>query len=663
MKPGDLVAGRYRLLEPVGSGAMGAVWRGLDTELDRIVALKRAHHAESADDERIRREARIAAGVHHPGVVTLFDAIRDGANRWLVMEYVPSDSLAQVLAARGPLPAAEVARIGAALAGALEAVHAAGIVHRDIKPANVLIGEDGTVKLTDFGVSRGTWSEQTLTSSAMIIGTPAYLAPEVARGDAPTAASDLFGLGAVLFAAVEGAPPYGTADNPLAALRRAGAGQVAAFDLAGPLVPILRALLDLEPANRPTAGTARALLQSMDSADGATTAPTRTAVAPHRPQATLPGPPEGAAGRSRAPTTRARVLVAAAALVLVAAAIVALRVVGDDADRPAATPAGAAASLLGNPRTADPCALLAPAGLAAFGAPKLRTALGNFNQCDVVLGGGSDLAVQLLGSAGSGVAAEPGDEVTIRQFSVYRSQPSPQLCRRTILLPLGERVRIDARVRSGAEQTPCALGDAAVVGATDVLSQGALARRTEGFGPGSLGGARACDLLAPADLAAVRALRAADPQPGFGDWACTWSAGGASVDLRFDRDPPAEVGKGTRRTLSGHDAYVRAGAQGKDTCQVRIVNRRDRVDGAATLELVDLLVRHPGSPKQLCADATALAADVARRLPTRVTAKSPKPKSSPADAASERAERAAKWAALGLKDPFRAAECAAGAAG
>src|SRR5262249_7167818 len=156
-------------------------------------------------------------------VVTLHDLVDHDGDLWLVMEYVPARSLAAI----GTLSPDRVARIGVQLAGALEAVHAAGVVHRDVKPSNVLVTEDGPAKLSDFGISRANYGETTLTHSIEIAGTPGYLAPEVAHGSDATPASDVFSLGATLFAAVEGVPPVGTAGNPLVLVRRAANGEIA----------------------------------------------------------------------------------------------------------------------------------------------------------------------------------------------------------------------------------------------------------------------------------------------------------------------------------------------------------------------------------------------------------------------------------------------------
>jgi eukaryotic-like serine/threonine-protein kinase len=260
-----LVAGRYRLDERIGAGAMGVVWRAIDERLGRTVAIKQLVVPPGLDDaaadeaaQRIRREARIAARLHHPNAVAVFDVADHEDRPWLVMEYLPSRSLATVLTERGPLPPLEVAAIGRQLADALTAAHAAGIVHRDVKPGNVLLAGDGTVKLTDFGISHAA-DDVTVTRTGVLAGTPAYLAPEVARGVYPTAASDVFALGATLYTAVEGQPPFGLNDNALALLHQVAAGVVRPPQQAGPLSALLMQLLRAEPAERPTMAHVRGM--------------------------------------------------------------------------------------------------------------------------------------------------------------------------------------------------------------------------------------------------------------------------------------------------------------------------------------------------------------------------------------------------------------------
>ena len=247
-KPAVLVAGRYRLDERVGAGAMGVVWKAVDERLGRTVAVKQMILSPGLDTDaaqvakqRIMREGRIAARLHHPNAVAVFDVADHDGQPWLVMEYLQSRSLAAVLTERGSLPPAEVATIGRQLADALTAAHAAGIVHRDVKPGNVLLGDGGTVKLTDFGISHAT-DDVTVTRTGVLAGTPAYLAPEIARGADPTAASDVFSLGATLYTAVEGAPPFGITDNTLALLHQVAAGAVRPPRQAGPLTATLMRL-------------------------------------------------------------------------------------------------------------------------------------------------------------------------------------------------------------------------------------------------------------------------------------------------------------------------------------------------------------------------------------------------------------------------------------
>ncbi|MBV9161418.1 MAG: protein kinase [Pseudonocardiales bacterium] len=259
------VADRYRLDRRIGTGAMGVVWCAHDARLNRTVAIKELlmqpglaeADAQTARD-RAMREGRIAARLQHPHAIHVYDVALDGATGasgqvvpWLVMEYLPSRSLAAVLAERGTLAPHEAARIGQQVAAALAAAHEAGIVHRDVKPGNVLLGQDGIVKITDFGISRASW-DTTVTRTGVLAGTPAYFAPEVARGERPGPASDVFSLGSTLYAAVEGEPPFGLDDNTLALLRTVTEGRVRPPQRAGPLSAVLMQLLADDPAARPS---------------------------------------------------------------------------------------------------------------------------------------------------------------------------------------------------------------------------------------------------------------------------------------------------------------------------------------------------------------------------------------------------------------------------
>lgn len=253
------IGGRYTLLERVGSGAMGVVWRARDEVLAREVAVKQLI---TGDHQRAMREARNAARLHHQHAIAVFDVVgSDVEEPWIVMEYLPSHSLSQLIAERGPMKPAQAASIGAKVASALAAAHAAGIVHRDIKPGNVLIGHDGSVKITDFGISRAN-GDGTMTDTGMISGTPAYLAPEVARGEQPGEASDVFSLGATIYTAIEGESVFGPSDNSFGLIYRAASGQLRDAKNAGELTPLLNRLLSIDPKDRPTAQEAADLLAS-----------------------------------------------------------------------------------------------------------------------------------------------------------------------------------------------------------------------------------------------------------------------------------------------------------------------------------------------------------------------------------------------------------------
>ena len=210
----DVIAGRYRLTRPVGSGGMGTVWMARDEMLDRDVAVKEfIPPAWMSDDDRDKRrvrtlrEARTASRLNHPNVVQIYDVVHAGGLPWIVMEYVPSRSLHQVVREDGPLTPAGAARIGLSVLQALDAAHRAGVLHRDVKPHNVLIGDHGRVVLTDFGLATFV-DDGGVTGPGLIVGSPQYVSPERARAGASTVESDLWSLGATLYAAVEGRSPY-----------------------------------------------------------------------------------------------------------------------------------------------------------------------------------------------------------------------------------------------------------------------------------------------------------------------------------------------------------------------------------------------------------------------------------------------------------------------
>ncbi|GAA4893454.1 serine/threonine-protein kinase [Streptomonospora salina] len=264
--PDRVLKGRYELVDEVARGGVGTVWRATDLVLDRRVAVKELRlpdDVSSAEREsllqRTTREARVAARLAHPGVVTVLDVVDEDDRPWIVMEYIDARTLAGIVDVAGPLPYQRVAEIGLQLIDALKAAHEDGIVHRDVKPENVMISEDGRVVLTDFGLAAWT-GESALTSSGRIIGSPSYIPPERAKAGPVGPESDLWSLGATLYAAVEGHPPYDR-KGYIRILKGADLEDPPAAQNAGPLAPVLAGLLHVQPGDRLTAENATKMLR------------------------------------------------------------------------------------------------------------------------------------------------------------------------------------------------------------------------------------------------------------------------------------------------------------------------------------------------------------------------------------------------------------------
>ncbi|KUN26353.1 serine/threonine protein kinase [Streptomyces antibioticus] len=263
---GRLIGGRYRLVERIGSGGMGTVWRALDELVGREVAVKQPRLPGDPEDEvhqrashRLYREARAAARVDHPAAVSIHDVVVEDGLPWIVMELVRGESLDEALR-RGPVAAAEAARIGLAVLGALRSAHSVGIVHRDVKPANVLLGTHGRVVLTDFGIAH-VQGEESLTVSGEFIGSLDFVAPERMSGKGAGPASDLWSLGVLLYAAVEGEPPFRrtTVESTLAAVLSHDPPEPGR---AGSLGPLITGLLAKDPDARPDAEEAAKVLEA-----------------------------------------------------------------------------------------------------------------------------------------------------------------------------------------------------------------------------------------------------------------------------------------------------------------------------------------------------------------------------------------------------------------
>jgi serine/threonine protein kinase len=271
---GTIVGGRFRLDQPIGRGRAGIVWLAFDTRLFRTVAMKRMYlpvgAGERAEQARAAamQEGKDAARIEHPCAIKVFDVLPDGQDVWLVMEYIPSRSMATFLAEHGRLSPDQAAHLGIQLGNALAAIHAAGFVHRTLEPGTVLLADDGGVKLTDIGISGGGPHA-------------AYVAPEVVRGLPPTPAADVFSLGATLYTSVEGVPPFG--DD--------GQSSERPPQNAGVLTEALRKMLRADPVTRPTmADTVRSLKAITEGRETAFIPPTAPAM-PTMPVGRPPMPP------------------------------------------------------------------------------------------------------------------------------------------------------------------------------------------------------------------------------------------------------------------------------------------------------------------------------------------------------------------------------------
>ncbi|MFD7279372.1 serine/threonine-protein kinase [Streptomyces sp. NPDC059862] len=304
-----VIAGRYRLLSPLGEGGMGTVWLARDEVLRREVAVKEVRAPAglpAADVERmytrLEREAWAAARVGNRNVVTVYDVATDEGRPWIVMELVRGISLAELLDAEGPLSPQRAAHIGAEVLSALRAAHEAGVLHRDVKPGNVLLSNDGRVVLTDFGIAMVEGSSA-LTMTGEVVGSPEFLAPERALGRTPGPESDLWSLGVLLYAAVEGSSPF-RHDTPLSTLRAIVDEELPPPRRAGPLTPVIEGLLRKDPAERLSAARAEQDLRligagGMPRADTAPTTPytpyAPTVAAHRQPQPPTPPQPSPAA--------------------------------------------------------------------------------------------------------------------------------------------------------------------------------------------------------------------------------------------------------------------------------------------------------------------------------------------------------------------------------
>lgn len=299
-KSARLLAGRYRLGDVLGRGGMGTVWRAQDETLGRIVAVKELRFPTNIDEEEKRRlitrtlrEAKAIARIRNNSAVTVFDVVEEDDRPWIVMELVDGKSLAEAIREDGLLEPRRAAEVGLALLDVLRSAHREGILHRDVKPSNVLIAEDGRVVLTDFGIAQ-VEGDPSITSTGMLVGAPSYISPERARGHKPGPAADLWSLGGLLYAAVEGTPPYDKG-SAIATLTAVMTEPLEEPQNAGPLRDVIYGLLNKDPVQRLDDRGARVMLNAILNAPEQSTEPAdATKVVPLPP---LPDGPSGSGSR------------------------------------------------------------------------------------------------------------------------------------------------------------------------------------------------------------------------------------------------------------------------------------------------------------------------------------------------------------------------------
>jgi eukaryotic-like serine/threonine-protein kinase len=649
MAEAEILFDRYQLHQRIGAGGMGVVWRATDLLLDQPVALKRISITDADPDQaeqnraRALREARTAARLRrHPHVVAIYDIQVEAGDVWLVLEYLPSRNLNALRRERGRLDVAEVARIGARVADALAAGHAQGIEHRDVAPGNVLVAEDGTVKLTDFGISRLAGEEQ-ITRENVISGTIAYLAPEVAATGESTPASDVFSLGSTLYAALEGEPPFGTDDNPVRLLNVVRTGIIRAPTSAGAFGPVLMRLLELDPATRPDAATAAELLDRFAQRATAATevlAP-ETDAPEERPDSgrLLTPPTEPAprrAGRARRPgrlewrsTLSRRLLIALGVGLSLATAVIIAVVLfvapplfsgGGRDDAPVGAPALPATvgtvALAGDPKAADPCALLDPDWLRQFGTPWISGAKLPMS-CAATISAPNNqsywLGVTFEAPSSTPPSGEPqhlGGLTIVRQKSQHLDWATG--CQNMLILTDGTRIAITATGAPGFNE--CRLTEVGTATAVNALARQGISYRPARTAGWAFATTDACTLLTDAEIRAA----GADPNarnPGFANWSCGWGALTNYTAVGFRIDAAQLSNYGTPGTIAGHrsETHLDSGVS-PHQCDVVVVTRPARSPTDNT-ELITAVVREPQPDQELCARASNLASAAVGRVP------------------------------------------------
>ncbi|QQM45309.1 serine/threonine-protein kinase [Streptomyces liliifuscus] len=701
MRSGERLTGRYVLKEVIGAGRSGDVWLAHDTVVGQDVALK-PERTDGDHETAVRRllgEPRAMARFRdHPHVVTLLDVVtvpqdEDSAGTyWFITEYVPGGSLDR----QPPMSPLRAARIGAQLADALAALHEAGIVHCDVKPANIGLTRRGTAKLLDFGAAYRVGGTETITANGPFSFTPDYAAPELARGNVPLPASDVFCLATTLYALVTGSPPRGgeseEGDDQRDADKEGEAGNgedgerlrywkaeqgVVEMDAAavGALYPVLSAMLRRDPRQRPDAVEVRQLLEAVDTPDSpddlggsggsdCLAGSAGSGSSGGSGGSAGPGGSDGSVGKPAGrPRWRRRRPLIVAALGVCAALALGLAVVPDGGDDGRAA-SGADQSrlkdnaskgahgkqieplaLIGDPHTADLCALADTGALGRFGEAELDVDYGNFDRCDVLVHPDDETRIDVSIQLRAGSPPERSEPVrTIGAIDITEAPPEDDECG-LLLTPVGGpngdpdgdpvgdtggdpdgdtggttvgiRVNMGDGSVTGGNATLCAVADAAARSTADVLNRGPVPRRSPAYPAASLVWANACELLDAEALSVVPGVRFDVPKVGVADWSCEWQSrvDDLEAEVGFFRDEPKSTVDGAPVRLSGYDALVVPEGNGEKTCTVFVEYREySGQDTETAAEMLRLRVGGERPTDELCTMATGLAAPAAAAL-------------------------------------------------
>ena len=659
-----LIVGRYRLEDdtPLGNGATGEVWRATDSALNRLVALKKIHldgiteHAIENVKQQTLREGHTIARLHHPHVVAIHDVVTDGDRLMLVLEYVESRSADTILAAQGPFPLHVAAKIGIQLAEALTAIHSQGVLHRDITPGNVLIDTGWNAKLTDFGIAQVTIDLQR-TTMAESIGASAFMAPEIARGENPTPATDIYGLGATIWTLIEGVPPFHQPgpDNPMRLMHRIATGHPPPPSKAGPLTTALTTMTSSNPTRRPNAAQTRAMLITAaqvvagQPAGAPTTGPVNPPAPtnPHRPLQPYPSIPSFRAGQhglippgparpwqAPVPTAASKVsgrrsfvlpAVIISAIVLLGAAIIGTVLMARGTQHPAAAapPPPPLDKYLPNPGMIDTCPLAKATDYQRFGTTdyELGPWLGSCLAGITLTGGGQAATnIRLISPHPVNGSVEQRGDLKI----ISEPQFAPDRCRRYIVLPDQNMLAIWTYV-TNTTTNPCVFADLGANSVVQQLHTGGIPTTSSPGPVNSLRRQNACQLLTATDAADVPGLDTSQGYPQYANWGCTRGAdpdyptSAPWLEILFQWGSPMIAGpdaEGTLQTIAGRSVFVKPATGDRNFCEAQIVHSNTpQPTGSAIEESISVMVHANGSADQQCQFAVNEATKIISRLP------------------------------------------------